>query len=353
MTGRAPAPMRARQHVREQTSPRAKGTLVSTTLSTESLSPAERAECWHEAVSHAFIPLQVGFLEESPSAGVISSDQLGAVQISRVEAGPQVVTRTRRAIAADGEGWITLAMQHRGCARLTQDGREVVFGPGEFAISDSGRPFAKELPTAFDFTAFHLPRSALHVRDEDLRTATATVFEPDSGSVGLVSTYLRKLASGAADLDPGTGRRLADTAIDLLALVIQEHSGTLNPAAPQTAPAMLARIKDYAMCHLGDSSLSPEQLATAHHVSVRYLHKLFQGEETTVARWIQRRRLEMCAHDLSRRAFAVPTVSSVARRWGFVSPTHFSRVFRAAYGVTPREWRARAGGNEVPATPAR
>ncbi|MFJ9520782.1 AraC family transcriptional regulator [Kitasatospora sp. NPDC101801] len=30
----------------------------------------------------------------------------------------------------------------------------------------------------------------------------------------------------------------------------------------------------------------------------------------------------------------------VARRWGFVNPAHFSRVFRAAYGVSPREWRA-------------
>lgn len=105
---------------------------------------------------------------------------------------------------------------------------------------------------------------------------------------------------------------------------------------------MLARIKDYAIHHLGDPSLSPEQIATAHHVSVRYLHKLFQSEETTVARWIQRRRLEMCARDLSRRAAASPTVSCVARRWGFVSPAHFSRVFRAAYGATPREWRARA-----------
>ncbi|MFD0345839.1 AraC family transcriptional regulator [Kitasatospora aburaviensis] len=25
---------------------------------------------------------------------------------------------------------------------------------------------------------------------------------------------------------------------------------------------------------------------------------------------------------------------------GFVNPAHFSRAFRAAYGVSPREWRA-------------
>ncbi|MFF2198440.1 AraC family transcriptional regulator, partial [Streptomyces sp. NPDC058157] len=32
----------------------------------------------------------------------------------------------------------------------------------------------------------------------------------------------------------------------------------------------------------------------------------------------------------------------VAQRWGFVSPSHFSRAFRAAYGMTPREWQAAA-----------
>ncbi|MDH6708379.1 AraC-like DNA-binding protein [Kitasatospora sp. MAA19] len=326
---------------------------MSTTVSTESLSPGERAEFWHEAVSQAFIPLEVRLLEREPSSGILSSDQLGVVQISGVAAGPQVVTRSRRTIEAGGEGWVALTMQHQGHARISQDGREIICGPGELALCDSSRPFTKEFPTAFGFTAFRLPRHVLHVRDQELRAATASPFESTSGCVELVTTYLRTLASGAAKLDPCTGSRLADTAVDLLALLIQERSGTLDPTAPETAPAMLARIKDYAMCHLGDPSLSPERIATAHHVSVRYLHKLFQGEETTMAHWIQRRRLEMCAHDLSRRAFAAPTVSSVARRWGFVSPTHFSRVFRAAYGVTPREWRARAGGADHPLSPAR
>ncbi|MEU1540899.1 AraC family transcriptional regulator [Actinacidiphila glaucinigra] len=30
------------------------------------------------------------------------------------------------------------------------------------------------------------------------------------------------------------------------------------------------------------------------------------------------------------------------RRWGFVSPAHFSRSFRAAYGLSPGEWRRTA-----------
>jgi AraC-like DNA-binding protein len=33
-------------------------------------------------------------------------------------------------------------------------------------------------------------------------------------------------------------------------------------------------------------------------------------------------------------------VAVVAHRWGFTNPAHFSRVFRAAYGMSPRECQA-------------
>jgi AraC-like DNA-binding protein len=33
------------------------------------------------------------------------------------------------------------------------------------------------------------------------------------------------------------------------------------------------------------------------------------------------------------------TIGTVARRWGFTDSTHFSRRFRGAYGLSPREWR--------------
>lgn len=37
------------------------------------------------------------------------------------------------------------------------------------------------------------------------------------------------------------------------------------------------------------------------------------------------------------------TIAAVANRWGFMSATHFSRVFRAAYGMSPSEWRDTVG----------
>ncbi|GAA4839060.1 helix-turn-helix domain-containing protein [Kitasatospora terrestris] len=316
---------------------------MSLVLDTAPVPPADRAEYWHEAVSHTFIPLDVRLVESRPAVGTITSHRLGALQVSLVQAGPQRVVRTAGLIARGGEDHLTLALQHRGTARLEQDGHRVLLRSGTFAISDAGQPFAKELPEPFAFTAFHWPRSAVGVSDEDLRVLTATAFDANAGggTAALVATYLERLARSAGSLDPGAAGRLATTALDLLAVLAHERGGRPVPDAPEAVGATLARVKDHILRHLGDPDLSPERIAVAHHVSVRYLHKIFQFEGTTVARWIQQQRLALCRRDLARPSGAL-TVASVAARWGFVSASHFSRAFRSAYGVSPREWRAGA-----------
>ncbi|OIJ95625.1 helix-turn-helix domain-containing protein [Streptomyces colonosanans] len=323
---------------------------MSVVLDTTGVPSADRAEYWHEALSRTFIPLDVALLESAPAPATITSHRLGALQVSLVQAGPQWVERSAGLIAGGGEDHLTLALQHRGTARLVQDGRQVELRPGTFAISDAGRPFAKELPEPFVFTAFHWPRSAVGVSEEDLRVLIATAFDAGTGTARLVATYLECLSRSADSMEPQLASRLATTALDLLAALAHERRGRFVPEAPEAALATLARVKDHILGHLGDPDLSPERIAAAHHVSVRYLHKLFRFEGVTVARWIQRQRLAMCRRDLARPAAGRATVAAVSGRWGFVSASHFSRAFRAAYGVPPREWQACAGTSLTPDT---
>ncbi|GII57297.1 hypothetical protein Pth03_56860 [Planotetraspora thailandica] len=323
---------------------------MSVVLSTAPLSASDRAERWHEAVSRTFMPMDVALLEKAPSPGTIVSDQLGPLRISRVQAGPQVVTRNRRLISQDGQTSLILSLQHRGTALKEQDGRESLINPGEFSISDSSRLFRKKLDGEFSFTSFHFPREELHVRDEDLRALTATAFTAEEGSAALVATYLARVAHEAAGFDDAVGRRVAATALDLVELLIEERRGRSAPKAPQTGAATLVRVKDHIMRNLSDPDLSPAKIAEAHFVSVRYVHQLFQMEGVTLGGWIRMQRLERCRRDLLRPMARELGVAAIARRWGFVSPSHFSRVFRTAYGMTPRDWQADSVSGERRAT---
>ncbi|WP_423834619.1 helix-turn-helix domain-containing protein [Streptomyces manipurensis] len=307
---------------------------------TPPLSPSERADHWHHLVSGTFVPLDVVLHEPVPPAWNISSERLGPLRISVVEAGPQTVSRSRRRISQGGGEYLTVTLQQRGTARLTQDGRQALVGPGSFTCSDAGRPFLREQPDDFRFTAFRVPKAGLGVTDAELRAVTGTLFSGSAGTSGLVAGYLAGLAERAAGFDADTAHRLALTTTDLLTLLVRERQGAPDPQAPETARAMLARVQDHVLRHLGDRGLSPERIAAEHHISVRYLHKLFQAEGTTVGRWIRRERLERCRRELARPRGSAPSVSAVAQRWGFVSPSHFSRAFRDAYGMSPREWQS-------------
>lgn len=307
-------------------------------VSTAELSAADRAECWHEAVSNTFVPLGVDLLEEEPSPGDITSDRLGVLRISHVSAGPQTVTRSSRLITGEDQEFVILTIQERGTALKEQDGRRCVVRPGQFSLSDSSRAFHKTLNESFAFTSFQFPREVLPVRPEDLRSLTATTFTGDEGSSAVLAQYFAGLARVAADVDDAVGRRLAVTALDLLALLVDERLGHLSRPHSATAAATLVRVKNHIMRNLGDPALSPRTIAAVHFMSVRYLHKLFEQEGTTVAGWIRAQRLERCRRDLLRPRALETGVAVIARRWGFVSAAHFSRAFRDAYGMTPREW---------------
>jgi AraC-like DNA-binding protein len=126
----------------------------------------------------------------------------------------------------------------------------------------------------------------------------------------------------------------------MLAAVLTDEFGSGATAwnGPRQA-ALLGQIKGYVEDQLGDPGLGPASIAAAHHISPRYLRKLFEGEGDSVARWIRSRRLEHCRRDLSRLEMCDKSVSSVAAHWGLTDAAHFSRLFKAAYGRSPRDYR--------------
>ena len=109
----------------------------------------------------------------------------------------------------------------------------------------------------------------------------------------------------------------------------------------------MLQITSFIEEHLGEADLAPAQIAAAHHISLRQLHKLFEGSGTTVGGWIRQRRLERCGRDLRDPDLADRPVAAIGARWGYPDPAHFSRLFKSAYGVGPRDYRYHADAGRV------
>lgn len=312
--------------------------LSGTLYSTHSAPAPQRLEYWRAALSHAFAAVDVTVPDEVCS-GSVRTSRLGHLQVATVEGDPLGARRTPRLIARGEDQQLVVTLLARGVARFEQDAREVELRPGEIVICDMARPLRMEFPNPFQTKSLVLPRRLLGLGESDLQRLTATAIGPDTTMGSVLSPFLAKLVDTAATYPSATGELLARHVVDLLTVLLGERlhqEAGDTPGAPQV---LLPRIQRYIDRHLADPDLTPDAIARAHQMSVRYLHKLFQTEDVTVSRWIQRRRLQECRRELARREAAGRTIAAVARQWGFTSAAHFSRVFRDVYGMSPTEWR--------------
>jgi len=257
--------------------------------------------------------------------------------------GTQVAARAHRLVARDSGEYLFVGVRGGDGAPAGRRARDVVLGPGDICFYDAHRPWALDFPERARLKVFLLPRELLGIEESDVPVLATAPVTRASQLGTLLSPFLSELADTAAS-QPPIGDMLAWNAVHLLATLAAEQLGRDAGGPPEAPSPLMARILRFLDLHLTDADLSPEVIAAAHHISVRYLHKLFQEEGATVGRWIQRRRLEECRRDLMLRGRGHRTIAAVANRWGFMSATHFSRVFRAAYGMSPSEWRDTASG---------
>ncbi|MFC0596860.1 helix-turn-helix transcriptional regulator [Streptomyces palmae] len=192
-------------------------------------------------------------------------------------------------------------------------------------------------------TVLHLPGAALPLPGEVLRAVSGRPASTGSGPAALLAGFLDRLAVHAPYVEAEHTRWLGTAAVNLATAFLQSEAGPRESAPAQSAASrrdrLLGDIKAYIERHLADADLTPTAIAAANHISLRYLHHLFQRDQRTVGGFLRERRLAHCRADLSDPALSARSVGEIARRRGFRDPAVFSRMFKSAYGVAPGAFR--------------
>ena len=307
------------------------------TVSTGDLPPGERFDYWRQAVSEAFVPLDASRTGSGAFRGELRGASLGPLRLYQVDADSHQVRRTSRLISAEQGDYFKLGLQRTGGSVLRQDGRDVVLRPGDFAVYDTTRPYTFSFDDPCELLVLIFPRALLGLSAADVGKITATRFAGAGGLGGLISSFLVRAADVLDEVDVRDNQRLGTNVLDLLTTALAGHLD-VRPADPDAVHrALFTAAVTFIDRHLGEAWLTPDQIAAAQHISTRYLHKLFQAEGTSVSAWIRHRRLEACRRELMQTA---RPVSAIGARWGLPDAAHFSRLFRAAYGASPRDYRA-------------
>src|SRR6266516_1887734 len=244
-------------------------------------------------------------------------------------------------VSTPGNGDDFRGLQLRGSSVLIQDGREATLTPGDFTLYDTDRPYTLAFSDPHRKLVLVFPRDTLGLPESRLAGLTATRLPGAPGGLAtLIGPFLVQVADLLDEVDTRGGVRLAGNVLDLLGTVLTERLDC-SPADPDRAHrALMLQITSFIEEHLGEADLAPAQIAAAHHISLRQLHKLFHASGTTVAGWIRQRRLERCGRDLRDPRWSARPVAAIGARWGYPDPAHFSRLFKPAYAVGPRDYRA-------------
>jgi AraC-like DNA-binding protein len=302
---------------------------VPVVIDTADVPAGDRFAYWRTAFQHQPVALDVEPLGPGDFQGRRALYGLASLTVSRTTCDASLVARTRASIVRVDPAVYVVSVHLSGRYTVSCEGRSDVCTDGDIVIWDSARPLLVRPHARQDVMSVFVPKRVVGPP-----LPTGVRIDGSAGRARLVRSLLAEVVRGLERGEIGPDDQgVADAVIDLVR--------TLRVPAPPPDRSLLGAIKRSIDARLDDPRLSPDVVARDNHVSRRYLYRLFEADGTGVADWIRARRLERCARDLTDPALAHEPITTIAMRWGFVNPSHFSRVFRRTFGCSPREYRGR------------
>ncbi|WP_030671126.1 helix-turn-helix domain-containing protein [Streptomyces sp. NRRL B-1347] len=318
-------------------------------LHSSGVPPEHRFDWWCEVISQDVAPTRITSEHTRDFTAGAGAIGLGAVQVTTLSFPAIRSERTPALIRRSDPDVYELTLNAGGDMWIAQARNEARMRAGDLGLWNTSRPFdARGLHGADDGTSravmVHLPRAELPFSDARTDQLLASATATDRGTAAIFARFLRHLVEEAPSMTDQERARLGPAVWELAVAYLADRLNAHDRTPPEARTRMLlARIDAFIDDNLADHALTPPAVAARHHISVRALHTLFRARERTVAATIHHRRLERCRAELEDPALHAVPVHAIGARWGFCSPSAFSRAFLTAYGAPPGEWRRRAG----------
>lgn len=294
-------------------------------------------DAWRTSVVSACGRFQI---EPAGSGGAFAGSVLcqrdGTLAFTALEGRGARVFRDRRDVAAEDGKYYFLVLQRSGRACMSQAGESADLTPGDMVLIDACRPCDFRYDTGWSQLSCHLPRTRVDEAFRHVRMRPGARIAGDGRLGALLGHLVLDAHAGLAHFAEHESTAVRQALLALLPSAFADDAPASGSDAARYRRA-LALIDE----RLVDPALGPAEIASAAGLSLRQLHRLFARHGQTVARTIQERRLERCAHDLGN-AHCPRSITTIAFFWGFSDAAHFARAFKTRYGVSPRDYRSTA-----------
>ncbi|HLZ82245.1 MAG TPA: helix-turn-helix domain-containing protein [Caulobacteraceae bacterium] len=293
-------------------------------------------ESLNRALASDLVAWTVSETRDAPLLTHVAPHRLGDIRLLELSGNPFGAVRGRAEISEDSDRYLGILYQRSGSTlcRIGED--SVIVGPGEISVWHSERPVSFEMPEKFDKLCMIVPIRQFESVLYNAETYESLRLPADSNLAMLLGSYLSTLTNSVMTRNDHTPFDAVDVTLELLgaAFRAQRRSSTIAPR-----DQLFARISAYIEGRLEDANLSPKKIAEDNGISVRYLYTLFGEQGLTVSGWVRRRRLLRCRAELDG-ADTGASITEIAYRWGLNDSAHFSRLFKASFGMSPTQYRS-------------
>lgn len=320
--------------------------LPTTVFSTEPLTGEDRFSAWRESISVLFDVAPHSKCEEPGFAASVDATHLGEVLVGKLRFDGQQFSRSRPRIARDGlDHYLVQAYRKGGFVGQIDEGAgEISVGAGDIVIFDLRRS-QHTYARASEQLTLVLPRMLLDQQlGSESESLHGTVLSSREALGGILSDHLDSLERRLPTLSPqhvapvvqATAQMVAACAKPSLAKKSAPVNGVsrLQAAPPEVLTECIQR-------HIGQhlsEPLTADSLCQTFGISRATLYRLFKPYEG-VSHYIQLRRLRRAYYEVASPRSSRLGVGEIAARVGFVSEAHFSRAFRAEFGMRPSDVR--------------
>jgi AraC-like DNA-binding protein len=300
-------------------------------------STGDQYDAWQAVLQNVYGSWDVSLRGRSGFDARMSYRGVGTFQIVDCLCDPCGARRTRTQLAGGNSEALTVQLVLSGRETFMIEDKAIDLGPGDVLIWNSTRRMSFEVKERLHKISVSMPLSRL-------RSWLPTTWHSIESSLPHVTPGAALLNSVISAMSPAflagdlkNSEALTESVLGLLVNV----TGVGGAAEPATLrETQLLVVKDYIEANLNNPNLSPGLIAQAKRISLRYLHALFEREKTTVQQYVIRQRLLRCRRELENQKMAGRTVTDIAYSWGFQNSAHFSRRFKAEFGISPQDFRA-------------
>ncbi|WP_397473243.1 helix-turn-helix domain-containing protein, partial [Pusillimonas sp.] len=294
---------------------------------------------WSDGVSRVFARLVVTPADHQEIDCRLVWRDIGRARLTSAAGSPQSVCRTSETIASDAAASIIIMFQNKGVATLLHRGRSVDLSPGTMVAMDTRSPYRLSFLSNFEQHVLRVPANVLGDHSDDTNPLTATALNTSFASRLLLASF-----SAAGQVCPHQSDDLEPTLFDLTRLALYAGAPALKPGS--TADRF-QQACSYIRAHTAVADLTPQLVADKLGISLRTLQKVFAIRGMQPSSYILQQRLSRVGELLARPDHAHRSVADIAGAYGFLEPSHFSRIFRIHFGMSPREWRKRSADTQM------